>query len=201
MSDKHDDLTRRAAELAECVLRARSTAAELVAETEQLAYRFAEVRKTRTRALEQIRERPAHGTAADTGQGDLPGSDPSPETAAPKGCGGSWTGNWPKSAGSATPKTGRLSGRCCRGFALTGTPPGAVGGPMARTEWPAAGIAAPPRSTVRRPPPTGTPPAATGTRPSSRVKRKILQEPLHPARTRRGESERERHSWLWLIAR
>jgi hypothetical protein len=29
MTDKHDDLTRRAAELAECVLRTRSTAADL----------------------------------------------------------------------------------------------------------------------------------------------------------------------------
>jgi hypothetical protein len=81
MTDKHDDLTRRAAELGECVLRTRSTAAELVAETEQLAYRVAEARKTRARALEQIRERRARGTAADTGEGDIPGSDPSPETA------------------------------------------------------------------------------------------------------------------------
>lgn len=81
MTDKHDDLTRRAAELAECASRTRSAAAELMAETGQLAHRFAEVRKTRARALEQIRERHARGTAADTGEGDLPGSDPSPETA------------------------------------------------------------------------------------------------------------------------
>lgn len=92
MTDKHDDLTRRAAELAECVLRTRSTAAELVAETEQLAYRVAEVRKTRARALEQIRERRARGTAADTGEGDLPGSDPSPETAVVPGEAGAAAG-------------------------------------------------------------------------------------------------------------
>ena len=79
MTDRRDDMTWRIAELAECSLRIRSTAAELMAESEQLAYRFAEARKVGARVLQQIRERRARSTTVDTG-GDMRGSAPAPTT-------------------------------------------------------------------------------------------------------------------------
>lgn len=67
MTDRHDDMARRAAELTDCSLRTRSAAAELMAESEQLAHRPAQTRNAGARVLQQVRERRARGTAASTG--------------------------------------------------------------------------------------------------------------------------------------
>jgi hypothetical protein len=69
MTDRHDNMARRTAELADSWPRTRSIAAELMAESEQLAHRFAETRKAAARVLQQVRERRARDTAASTGGG------------------------------------------------------------------------------------------------------------------------------------
>jgi hypothetical protein len=60
LHDRRDALIRRAAELADCSLRTCSAAAELKAQSEDLAYRLTETQKTGARLLQQMRElRPA----------------------------------------------------------------------------------------------------------------------------------------------
>jgi hypothetical protein len=71
MNDRLDGLIRRAAELTECSLRARSTTAELRAENEELAYRLAEAQKAGTRVLRQLEETVVRACAAAAGR--LPG--------------------------------------------------------------------------------------------------------------------------------
>jgi hypothetical protein len=79
MTGRNDeDRARRGAELAARSLRARNAAAELVAESEELAHRFAEARKAGARVMQHVSERRTPGTAAGTRE-DPPGGSPARE--------------------------------------------------------------------------------------------------------------------------
>lgn len=74
MDDSHEDLIRRAAELADCSWRARSIAAELKAESEELACQLAKTRKSGTRVMQELREQRSALAAVTGKRGAHPGS-------------------------------------------------------------------------------------------------------------------------------